>query len=200
MTAAQLALGFGDPVHDAQATFRAAMDAIARPGSIHRLVRLPSGPNGLAPATAALALTLFDHDTPIWLDPRLAASEEIGYWLRFHTGARLTGDTAEAAYALVSDAAHLLPLDRFAPGTLDYPDRSTTLVVEIASLDADQGWQLTGPGIKGTRHLQAEPLPPGFLQAMRANHALFPRGVDLFLTAGERICALPRTTRLQAPE
>ena len=39
-----------------------------------------------------MALTLCDHDTPVWLDPVLAASEAVAGWLRFHTGAPLVTD------------------------------------------------------------------------------------------------------------
>ena len=37
---------------------------------------------------------------------------------------------------------------------------------------------------------------PTFLDAWAANGARFPRGVDLVLTAGSSLMALPRTTRI----
>jgi alpha-D-ribose 1-methylphosphonate 5-triphosphate synthase subunit PhnH len=42
-----------------------------------------------------------------------------------------------------------------------------------------------------------EGLAPAFWQALRRNHAMFPRGVDLILVAGTEILALPRTTFLE---
>jgi alpha-D-ribose 1-methylphosphonate 5-triphosphate synthase subunit PhnH len=40
-------------------------------------------------------------------------------------------------------------------------------------------------------------LPLEFWDAARANAARFPRGVDLLLCAGDRLAALPRTTRVE---
>ena len=60
--------------------------------------------------------------------------------------------------------------------------------------------ELSGPGIDGTAMLRATHGVPDFLDHLTANHALFPRGVDLILVAGDSIIALPRTTRLVAKE
>ena len=38
---------------------------------------------------------------------------------------------------------------------------------------------------------------PGFVQEWAANHAMFPRGVDLILCAGNRLAALPRSVRIE---
>jgi len=40
-------------------------------------------------------------------------------------------------------------------------------------------------------------LPPGFLAEWEANRALFPRGVDVILCAGDHLAALPRTVRIE---
>ena len=84
--------------------------------------------------------------------------------------------------------------DELALGTLEYPDRSTTLIVQVETLDDTGSWRLTGPGIAGEAYLSAKPLPADFLMRLAENHRLFPRGIDLFLVAGDRIAALPRTT------
>ena len=39
-------------------------------------------------------------------------------------------------------------------------------------------------------------LPAGFAAAWAANHAKFPRGIDLILCAGTEIAALPRSVRI----
>ena len=83
-------------------------------------------------------------------------------------------------------------------GTDAYPDRSTTLVIEVETLSAGPaaGWRLEGPGIDGAAHLAVTGLPAGFVEARAALAPLYPRGLDIVLTAGDRLAALPRTTRI----
>jgi alpha-D-ribose 1-methylphosphonate 5-triphosphate synthase subunit PhnH len=45
--------------------------------------------------------------------------------------------------------------------------------------------------------LHAAGLPGDFVARWAANHALFPRGVDLVLCAGERLAALPRSVAIE---
>ncbi len=188
--------GFSVAVMSAQTAFRAVLDAMARPGTTPMMASDAGVPAGLAPATATLALTLFDHDTPIWRDATLN-SEALAQWLRFHTGAPLTGDPAQAAFALIGDVAALTDIHRFSAGTADYPDRSTTLILQVDTLTAGTPLKLSGPGIQTTAELAPAPLPPDFIALCEANNALFPRGCDFLFCAGEHIAALPRTTRVK---
>ena len=192
MSETAIASGFADPGRDSQAVFRAAMMAMARPGTICKLPVALDAPAPLAPGTAALALALCDFETPIWLDPALATEADVAGFLKFHTGAPIVVHPNEAAFALVAGANEMPALHRFAPGSLEFPDRSTTLFVQVETLRKDGGWRLSGPGIAGRAHLSAAPLPPTFFEELKANHAVFPRGVDIYFVAGHRIAALPR--------
>ncbi|MCJ2102768.1 phosphonate C-P lyase system protein PhnH [Methylobacterium sp. E-046] len=193
-----LAPGLADPVHDAQGTFRAVMDVLARPGQVRALT--PGLAAGLAPPEpltlelAAVALTLTDADTPVWLDAALAAVPAVAAYLRFHTGAPLTDDPARAAFALIRDPARCPPLSRFAPGTPAYPDTSTTLVLALDTLIPGTGLRLSGPGIRGEARMALAPLPETFATQLAANRADFPLGVDLILSAPGRVAGLPRST------
>ncbi len=89
--------------------------------------------------------------------------------------------------------------DAFGLGSVEYPDGSTTLVVEVETLTQSDAFHLSGPGIKGSRSLAAAPLPADFAARMAANRARFPRGVDLVLTCGRRLVALPRSVHLARP-
>ena len=40
-----------------------------------------------------------------------------------------------------------MPFDRFALGTSEYPDRSTTLVLQVDRFGGGEGLSLAGPGI-----------------------------------------------------
>ncbi len=199
-----VAAAFSDSVLAAQATFRAVLDATARPGTIVTLKEPLEAPAPLAAGAAAVALTLCDHDTHVWLDAPLAATPAVGEWLRFLTSARLTGDPAGAAFAFISnsvgDASALPPFEAFNPGTLEYPDRSTTIVIAVASLAQGAPLVLSGPGIAGERTVRVAGLPADILARLAENRRLFPRGVDLLLVAGSDIMALPRTTRVEAGE
>lgn len=186
--------GFAELVLDAQSVFRAVMEALARPGTVHVLVPKAAPPAPLSPELGAVALTLCDHDTPVWLDPVLAASAEVSGWIAFHCGAPITIDPAVAQFALVSDAELLPDLVAFGQGTDEYPDRSTTVVL-AAGAEA-RAVTLTGPGIKG--RLNVPLLLPGgsFLAQWAENRARFPRGIDLMLVRAGGLVALPRTTRI----
>ncbi len=78
----------------------------------------------------------------------------------------------------------------------DYPDRSTTIVLQLRSLSRGVLLWLAGPGIHGDATLRADPLPHGFREQWQANAVAFPLGVDLILAAGDEVAALPRSTRI----
>ena len=180
--------GFTSPPVQSATAFRAALNALARPGRIEE-IRGATAPAPMSEAAATLLLVLCDPDTPLHLAGDHDRSD-IRDWIAFHIGAPLTGPE-DAAFALGRWDA-LSPITRFPIGTPDYPDRSTTLIVELERLSA-QGARLTGPGIETTAALA---LPE--LAAFQANHALFPQGLDFFFTCDTRIAGLPRSTILEA--
>jgi alpha-D-ribose 1-methylphosphonate 5-triphosphate synthase subunit PhnH len=188
--------GLRDPVHDAQRCFRAALQALARPGTLHD-VGAPIAGLPLGAAMAQLLLTLTDEATPVWWQqPR----PELAGWLRFHTGARSTDRGRDASFAAVPEARALDFLEVFALGSLAAPERSCTLLVEVPSLDGGPAMHAHGPGIPGGRPLRIDGLHPAFWSAWQANHAVFPQGVDLFFTCGSQFVGLPRTTRISRLE
>ncbi len=182
---AHLEGGFAHPAPQAATAFRAIMSAMARPGRIEA-VSGATPPAPLSPAAGAVLLTLCDADTPVHLAGD-ADCAPVRDWIRFHLGAPLTGPD-RAMFAVGRWDA--LPLNRFAIGTSEYPDRSATLIVETDRLDAE-GATLRGPGIRDTATLS---LPE--TDAFRANRALFPLGLDFVFTCGDRLAALPRTTEV----
>ena len=190
---------FADPVFAAQSVFRHLMDGFARPGTIKRLEATNTPPAPLASAAGAVALTLCDHDTPVWLTPTLAKSAA-PQWIAFHTGAQVTSSKTDARFAFIEKGAAFPGFDQFSLGTQEYPDRSTTLVIEVEALTGGQVLTAKGPGIKDETDIAVKGLPDVFLEFWNANRAVFPRGVDLVLTAGDKLVCLPRTTRLSQKE
>jgi len=195
-TIAEMPAGFADKVLSAQSTFRSVMDAMARPGSVQQVVAAVGMPGSMMLGTAAIALTLFDHDTPIWLDAKMSETTEVTKWLKFHSGAPVVEDSSIASFALIGDAATLPDLSRFAFGSNEYPDRSTTLILQVESLARGRTYELRGPGIDGTASLRATIEPKDLFQRLSINETLFPRGIDVVLVSGESIVAIPRTTGL----
>jgi alpha-D-ribose 1-methylphosphonate 5-triphosphate synthase subunit PhnH len=191
-----LAPAFDDPALASQAVFRTVMEAIARPGLARPFKSKLAAPPPLRATTAAVALTLLDYETPFWLDHGLAAAGEVAAWLKFHTGAPQTASSAQAAFAFVSDPAAMLAFNAFSLGSPEYPDRSTTLVVQVASFDHGEELALCGPGIAGTRRFSAQPLPEDIRARLIANRDMFPRGVDLILVSETAVAALPRSVRV----
>jgi alpha-D-ribose 1-methylphosphonate 5-triphosphate synthase subunit PhnH len=186
--------GFAAPGRDAQNVFRAALTALSEPG---RVIDLPVElDTGLPVGSAALALllALADGDTPLWLDSR--AGDAAGFFA-FHTGAAIVAAPQAARFALIADAAGCPPLHHFALGEEEYPDRSATLIFEVTRLAEGGPLILSGPGIADRRQLSLGGLGPSFLADWAANHAVFPRGVDIFFTCGTRLCGLPRSIRLE---
>jgi alpha-D-ribose 1-methylphosphonate 5-triphosphate synthase subunit PhnH len=186
-----LAPGFADPPLGAQATFRRLLDAMARPGIVV-VLDAPPAPAPLAPAAGAIALTLCDADTAVWLDPALTTPEVVA-WLRLHTGCRIVEAPEDASFAFAAEPA-ALPLDRLSTGSDEFPDRSATAVLQIARLDEGVPLRLTGPGIETEATLRAEGLPKGFVAWRTRNRTTYPRGVDVVLVAGAALAALPRST------
>lgn len=196
MTATPIESGFGDPVIEAQQVFRTVLDAMARPGRIARLPTALKSPAPLSPTTAAVLLALADYETSIWLDETLADVPAIGAFLRFHTGARLVSERCTADFAVIADPPRLPPLVSFAQGTPEYPDRSTTLIIQVETLVVG-GWSLRGPGILDRAVFSATPLPTDFPQQFAGNRQGFPCGVDLVFATRTEIAALPRSTRIE---
>jgi alpha-D-ribose 1-methylphosphonate 5-triphosphate synthase subunit PhnH len=182
--------GFADPVLGAQSSFRAVLDAMSRPGSIHAAGTGLTPPAPLDQATAAVLLTLVDAETRLLAGPETSAAHE---WIAFHCGAPLTPKPAEADFAL---ALTLPDLAGLPAGSDDGPEDSTTVILQVASLDHGSAWTLAGPGLKAPISLEVEGLPADFAARWAKNHALFPRGVDIILCAGDRLAALPRSLRI----
>jgi len=179
--------GFDAPATQAAHAFRAVMNAMARPGTIHDIAGA-APPAPLSPAAGAVLLTLCDADTPLFL-AGTAECAPVRDWLAFHTGAPLAGP-AHCMFALGTWDA-LLPLDPYPLGSAQYPDRSATLIIELPELKAS-GATLSGPGIAESVTLS---LPDR--AAFLANAAHFPRGLDFILTSGSHVAALPRTTQVR---
>ncbi|MGF1500059.1 MAG: phosphonate C-P lyase system protein PhnH [Elainellaceae cyanobacterium] len=200
--------GFRNPVHDAQATFRALLASMAHPGTAHPVLPGVAAPVGLLSTCGAACLTLLDLETSVWLQPDLSAA--VRQWLLFHTGCVFVEDPQAADFAIV-DVQQIPALTEFNWGTATDPETSTTLLIQIQEAPVeneagDRPVSLAGPGINGTVPLaqgMAAPkgplLPARFWQDWAANHRAYPLGIDVFLFDQGTVVGLPRTARAIYP-
>ena len=87
MTAQAYALT--DQAFDTQRAFRSLLEAMSRPGKIISVGGQVSFPTVLQPSTAAIALSLFDHDTEIRMGDGIAGVEVLDF-IRFQNGPAAT--------------------------------------------------------------------------------------------------------------
>jgi alpha-D-ribose 1-methylphosphonate 5-triphosphate synthase subunit PhnH len=184
---------FANPVFDSQRTFRQLLQAMARPAFPRELPVLPPSPAPIAQGAMAILLTLCDATTSVWLQQ---PNEEAVRHLRFHAGLRLTEQPQDADFAVITDPASMPSLDQFAHGDLRYPDRSASLIVQVAGFHTDADTRFAGPGIRNTQSLAIDGLPRDFWLQRAALAAQLPLGIDLYFVAAQHVVALPRTTRL----
>lgn len=194
-TQTPISAGFSDPVFQSQAAFRALLSALSEPGTLQTVASSIAPPQGLCMAAATALLTLADYETPVFLPAQLRDGPA-GAWLRFHCSAATIATPETAAFAVIDGADASPLLAAFAPGHDQFPDRSTTVLVQCTSLSGGAAVTLSGPGIPSERVIAPQGLRPGFWAEVAANAELYPLGVDLVLCHGAQLIGLPRTTRI----
>lgn len=181
-----LSPGFGS-VLEAQACFRALLNAFSTPGSPVTLPVTLTPPTGLSMASAILLLTLADTHTKIALPEASLAHD----WLRFHTGAPVA-PMAEADFCIATTRPALTSLRQ---GTDATPEDGATLILDVERLEGPV-FRLSGPGLK-TPVTVPLPLDPAFIGDWQTQTRNAPCGVDLILCAGNQILALPRSLQIE---
>lgn len=217
-----LGTAMSNPIAGTQACFRAALQALSRPGRIVAVppaatagLRVPAtrGRDGtadvpMAEATAALLLTLLDAECAVRLYGAFD-HDAMQAWLRFHTGARvaLPGEPAAFTVARAADVRAAL-WEALDLGSDEAPQRGGTLIVEVPRLLAieDEPWlpnpaalmrlRLRGPGIEDEHAISVGGLPEAFWRHRIGLEPRFPRGFELLLTRGRWLAAVPRSTRV----
>ncbi len=115
--------------------------------------------------------------------------------IRFHSGAPLSATAQEVCFALFDEQLQAADLQALPHGTEISPEFGATVVVQLAELENGAALRLTGPGIESQR-LIAPRLPPALLDYL-VNRPQRPAGAGYLLTCGDRLLAIPRTTRVE---
>ena len=197
--------GFEEITRDSQQTFRTLLTALSEPGKKLEIPVSLTPPAGLTPACAAACLTLMDLETTVWIQPDLQADSDrtvndhaVRNWLRFHTGCRFVDAPTAATFAVIVDIESL-SLNAFNWGSPETPEASTTLLIQLSSLQTGEPVMLSGPGILSDRQISPA-LPTGFWSQWADNHQAYPRGVDCFLFDQQAVLGLPRTAQAKQGE
>ncbi|WP_333912713.1 phosphonate C-P lyase system protein PhnH [Vibrio coralliirubri] len=193
---------FQDAVHDSQQCFRLLLKAMSEPGTVVTLNRC-EGFGSMMSAAAQTLLSMADNATPIWLSSTLKADHAVTENIKFHIGAPIVEQTQQASFAAIS-AQDLHDVDwselTFNLGNEEYPDTSTTVVIEVDSLTSGTELSLSGPGIQSEQAAFFSGLPAGFIAHLKERQSLvkFPLGVDFIFVANQQALCLPRTTKVEA--
>ena len=158
--------------------------------SLHQL----SGLAAAEPATTSVLLTLADNDTPVWLSGTLS-NDIASQNLRFHTNAPLVEQPRQAVFAVADEQISHEQLNALSEGSAVAPETSATLILQVASLSGGRMLRLTGAGI--AERMVAPQLPECIIHELTERPHPFPLGIDLILTCGERLLAIPRTTHVE---
>lgn len=184
---------------EAARLFRAILGCFSKPAVPVAIAMAADAPEPLLPTTAAVLLTLLDYQTPLWLSEELNR-DAVRKYLSFHTGAPLTNVPQEAAFAAMNVAELLGRWPAFNLGTHEYPDRSTTIIVQVPSLSKGDAVTVAGPGLAEAVRFQAAEASPALWQKIRNNNELFPIGSDFLFASAERVAAIPRSSRISLME
>ena len=186
---------FASAIHDAQHTFRRLLKAMSEPGVIVWLSELQYGWLPLNAASTSVLLTLSDNNTPIWLSDTLS-NDLVRQNLRFHTGAPLVSQPQQSLFAVADYTLSTHQLSALSDGMAVSPELAPTLILQLQGLSGGRMLRLTGPGIPEERMI-APQLPECITDEFTGRQHVFPPGIDVILTCGDRALAIPRTTHVK---
>lgn len=169
----------------ANATFDALMWALARPGLVQTLAY---------PGMLALAESLLDRECTFFCSDQ-ALKDKITA-----TGAQVV-PIAKAEYVFISleDRRQISDLSTLLAGNLLYPDASATIFAPATigrATGSDIRLRLSGPGVNGSIDISVGGVDPSFW-TLRAKAVRYPLGWDVYLTDGDRLVGIPRSTEIE---
>ena len=202
-----------------QRTFRALLDAMARPGEVAEIGYRAQGDardaeaSGLTPSALMLADVLLDAATSAAVAGPDGEGAALVLARRTHVAAVPAAEAAvafvpasvrgEAAAAFVSDGTladpHLGATCIVAADTVIGVDRDGLRTGALSGASEVGAWRLSGPGIRGTVDVELDRVDVMGARAARGDE--FPLGIDLvFVDGAGHVLCLPRTTRAERIE
>jgi alpha-D-ribose 1-methylphosphonate 5-triphosphate synthase subunit PhnH len=196
-------IGF-DEVFDSQATFRALLDSMSRPGKICQVPQRPyvAPPNGFCPPALTILKTLCDHRVSF----SLGVASESPEWIRYlEVNLAAPFRPVETAdFVLFNGTGFDAGFARLNRGSLEFPEKSATALICVNQLSEEPAegavcmLVLAGPGVKGRARLSVAGLDPGYLMARQKTIRYFPMGIDLFLVdSAGKVAGIPRSSTVE---
>lgn len=185
-------IGFKDKTFESQEAFRLILQATSNPGKKIQFTNDYHSRENLNASSINIIFTLLDLDTNVFIQS--AQESNISNFIKLHTGAPITKNKVESDFAVVTDGD--LDFDSFNEGLDQYPDKATTLIIQIHSMSQGEDFVLSGPGIKNSNRITLSGIPHNFKEKVNANSSKFPLGVDIFLTCKNELISLPRTIKI----
>ena len=204
---------FDDPVHGSQQVFRQLLKAMSEPGTVEEVTCMDIDSSlidaGFYKTSYSVGLSLLDDQTPTALSPDLN-QVVIRNSLIFHCACPISAvsssnsekSTNEAQFLFLnaSEWQGLSQNTALSLGDLSYPERSTTVVLQVDAINSvfldqenTQKLSLRGPGIETTRDVYVAGLNDELITSIQENHNVFPLGYDFILAAPNAFLCLPRT-------
>lgn len=200
MNLTNVSSGFENIERDSQNIFRQVLNSFSRPGIAFDInPRVKSSASVTYSIGVSLLLALMETGSVLYTPGELIDSN-LSNFLKFHTGCKLTTIANQAHYIWVQDPQCLPSLSSCALGSVEYPEKSSTLIIEVESfksptqLSANHTWH--GPGIKEGIDLEIMGLNDSFWKERQEIRLLYPCGVDIIFCTATQIVALPRSTRV----
>jgi len=175
--------------------FRALLQAMARPGTVHSMTESVDCRDD---ALELLARALLDSEASIGVLVGADGEDDLARRMADASGCRFS-DPGQADFALVAGGSSEGRIGLLRAGDPDFPDESATLVYLVDEVDEDGGaiaWE--GPGIFGYRLPRVTGIADDEWIALRKANAAYPVGFDaLFVDRAGRVLALPRSVRMR---
>jgi alpha-D-ribose 1-methylphosphonate 5-triphosphate synthase subunit PhnH len=198
--------GFDD-VYDSQATFRALLDALSRPGKVCLLPgnAYNGAPRGFCPPALSILKTLCDHRVSFSLVSG-NRTPELSRYLEVNLATPLA-EVEKADYVIFDATTFDEDFLRLKRGSSEFPEDSATALLCVGrlaegSVETDTPscrLRCAGPGVQDTAFLTVTGLDPRYSEARARTNDLSPLGIDLFLVDPEgRVAGIPRTTSVEA--
>ena len=200
-----IAAGLPEPINTSQVIFRRTLKAMSEPGTIVDIEQ-SHGVANLSPAMYALALSLLDQQTTLYLSAALK-NESVCKNLQFHTDVPLVNDPQSAMF-VIANADEITELSYFNKGTDESPEMSCSLVLQVEYLtnttaqfmntDNENSTllKLEGPGIQAEKYIRIAKLSTPLLDYLTQRPDAFPKGLDFYFVSNKQLLCLPRTTKV----